>query len=68
MKQIREFIRLCGELFMEIDSGLVLLCIFLVWRKMPVRVIASAAVIWTTVKWLMNWHVDHLDRELYDSE
>ena len=29
MKQIREFIRLCAELFMEIDSGLILLSIFL---------------------------------------
>ncbi|MBR3357520.1 MAG: hypothetical protein IKG46_06780 [Solobacterium sp.] len=68
MKQIREFIRLCAELFMEIDSGLILLCIFLVWKKLPVRVIVSVVVIWTTVKWLLDWHVEHLDEELYGSE
>ena len=67
MKWFSEFGRLIGELVLEADLAIILITAFLIYKQFPVRVIVSAAVVWTTVKWLSDYWLDEYD-EFLDTE
>ena len=60
MHYLREFGKLCVELLAEADCALLLIFIFLVYRRCSLQIMISAAVIYTTLQWLVDWHIGAL--------